>query len=111
MNQITEDYPKCLKSWSQCTVLSVLQRTTRLAKASTCRLPDYDGMVGLDGIGKAMRFRAAILEAVSNMEWAQKAFVADDASDLDEFDQGMVVRMELLPFGLELDREELVNIV
>lgn len=50
--------------------------------------------------------RQAISENIQVLEWVQHAFWTADISHLSDFDQKMVVRMEMWPLGLDLDREK-----
>ncbi|KUI60304.1 hypothetical protein VP1G_07520 [Cytospora mali] len=88
-------------------VVAVLQHATRLVKVANARLPDLD-RTGLGELDETMRRRAAIAERISAMEWVHCAFWAADIQHLSDFDQDMVLRMELRALGLEGDREEVI---
>lgn len=76
-----------------------LKLAIKLAKASISRFPDFND-IGLAGLDQTLRLRAGIFERVAGMEWAKHAFWAADVSDLSDFDQDMVTRMELHTWGL-----------
>lgn len=95
--------PKCGNE-----VVRLLRHIIRLAKVSTCRIPDYDG-IGLAEMDRVMIARAAPLGPVSNMEWAHLS--GKQLHDVEGFDADMAVRLAVLPLGLELDDSEIVDIL
>ncbi|KAJ4423183.1 hypothetical protein N0V82_002177 [Gnomoniopsis sp. IMI 355080] len=88
--------------------LLVLKHIIRLAKASTCQIPDY-GNIGLGEIDRVMMARAAPLRAVSSMEWVRS--LGNQLHNVGGFDADMTVRLVALPLGLELDEDKSVDII
>lgn len=90
--------------------MSCLQFATRLAKISISKLPDL-GDTGLANLNGAITQRASIFERVADLQWVRDAFWARDVSHLSEFEQDMVVRLELYMVGLKPYHDQVIMLV
>lgn len=91
-------------------ISAVLRHAVELAKVAATRIPDFEG-TGLAKLPRIMGERQAISENIRVLEWVQNAFWTADIGHLSDFDQDMVVRMEMWPLGLDLDREKTIVIM
>lgn len=91
-------------------LMSCLQFSTRLAKVSISKLPDL-GDTGLANLNGAMTQRASIFERVADLQWVRDAFWARHVSHLSEFEQDMVVRLELYMVGLKPYHDQVIMLV
>jgi hypothetical protein len=91
-------------------ISAVLRHAINLAKVAANRIPDFEG-IGLARLIRIMGERQAISENIRVLEWVQHAFLTADIGHLSDFDQDMVVRLEMWPLGLDLDREKTMVIM
>lgn len=91
-------------------ISAILRHAIDLAKVAATRIPDFEG-TGLARLTRIMGERQAISENIRVLEWVQHAFWTADIGHLSDFDQDMVVRLEMWPLGLDLDREKTMVIM
>lgn len=105
LDQLAADTTRQISDFMSC-----LQFATRLAKISISKLPDL-GDTGLANLDGAMTQRASIFERVADLQWVRDAFWARDVSHLSEFEQDMVVRLELYMVGLKPYNDQVIMLV
>lgn len=91
-------------------ISAILRHVIDLAKVAVARIPDFD-RIGLAELPRIMGERRAVSDRVDVLDWVQHAFWTANISHLSDFDQDMVVRLEMWPLGLDLDREETIVIM